>query len=198
MRTWIPLLFVGSALLAACGDSSSATDNSGGGGSGGGTGGSTTGGGGTGGTTATGGSGGTGGTTATGGSGGTGGSTTTTASDGCESAGATPVSFANDVQPIFSQSCGSNTTCHLKPTPSESLSLKAGEAYANLVDVNAKEACSGLKRVLPGNAADSYLVRKITDTDICPNTKKMPPSGTLSDTNKQKIIDWVCQGAMNN
>lgn len=124
--------------------------------------------------------------------------TTTSAPDLCDSAGETPVLFATDIQPIFSQSCGSATTCHLKSLPSEGLNLKPGSAYASLVGVNAKQSCNGQKRVAPGNAAGSYIVNKITATKVCPSTTKMPPSGQLSAASKQKIIDWICQGAQNN
>ncbi len=124
--------------------------------------------------------------------------TTTTEGNGCESAGSEPVLFSTNVQPIFSQSCGSATTCHLKAAASEGLSLKPGSSYAALVDVNAKQSCNGQKRVQPGSAAGSYLVNKITATDVCPTTKKMPPQSSLSAASKQTIIDWICQGALNN
>ena len=185
MRAWILPVLTGFMLLAACDGSSTTSGNTGGGGAGGETSTTTDGGGGS--TTTD-----TGMTTTD-----TGMTTTTMATDLCETAGSTPVSFANDVQPIFSQSCGN--ACHLKDSsPSAGLSLKAGEAYAELVGVDAAQACNGQKRVAPGSAADSYLVNKITATDLCPNTKKMPPSSTLPDATKQKIIDWICQGAENN
>jgi hypothetical protein len=204
MRVSILSISLGFALLAAC-DGSSSSSNTGGGGTagntssstsdggGGATGGSATGGSATGGS-ATGGS-------ATGGSA-TGGSTTSAggsmSGDPCETAGADPLSFANDVQPVFSASCGTATSCHFGQFPSAGLSLKVGEAYAELVDVNASQSCNGQKRVAPGSAVGSYIVNKITATDLCPMTKKMPPSATLPDASKQKIIDWICQGAQDN
>jgi len=196
MRSHKFVVFAALALIAACSETSSSTsDTTGGGGTGGATTGSTTGG------TATTSDGGGGSattstttTTTTTGSGGT----TTTTTDLCETAGTDPVSFAGAVQPIFSQSCGNNTACHLKSTPSEGLSLKAGQAYADLVDVAAVQDCNGQLRVEPGSASGSYLVNKIMATGVCPNEKKMPPQSTLSDAKKQTIIDWICQGAQNN
>jgi len=195
MRAWILPVLTGFTLLAACDGSSTTSGNTGGGGAGGETSTTTDGGGGST-TTDTGMTTTDPGTTTTD----TGTTTTTMATDLCETAGSAPVSFANDVQPIFSQSCGSASSCHLNnnASPSAGLSLKAGEAYAELVGVDAAQACNGQKRVSPGSAADSYLVNKITATDLCPNTKKMPPSMTLPDATKQKIIDWICQGAENN
>ncbi len=193
------LLAVGSIsflLLASC-DGGSGADNSGGGGAGGATNSNTSGGGGAATTSGT-------ATSSTTDTSSTSSSTTdttstssTVANTGCETAGTAPVFFANDVQPVFSQSCGSATTCHGKASPSGSLSLKAGESYAALVDVPAKQTCNGQKRVEPGSAAGSYVVNKIEAVDLCPTTKKMPPSTTLPAASKQKIIDWICQGAKN-
>ena len=202
MRISIPSLLATLVFVAACSDGSSSS-NDGGGGSGGDTGTTTSeeGGGGSGGatgsTTAS-----TSGTdtssTTSSDTSTTSGTTTTAEETGCESAGSEPVLFSTNVQPIFSQSCGTATTCHLKAAASEGLSLKPGSSYAALVDVNAKQSCNGQKRVQPGSAAGSYLVNKITATDVCPTTKKMPPSSTLSAASKQTIIDWICQGALNN
>lgn len=197
MRAFLfPLMMACGALLAACDGTSSTSSASGGGGSGG----SASGGGGSstsmgGGSTTT--------STSTDVTSTTTGTMTTTSTgpmptDPCETAGTDPVFFANEVEPIFSQSCGDAVSCHLKSMPSAGLSLKQGEVYANLVGVPASQNCNGQMRVAAGSAVDSYVVNKLTNTDICPMTKKMPPSSTLPDASKQKIIDWICQGAQNN
>ena len=194
MRVLIFPVLALATLLAACDGSTSTTNNAGGGGAGGDT---ASGGGGSSSSTTSDTSSTTSDTMTTSTS-----DTTTTsstsASNGCEDAGSDPVSFANDVQPIFSQSCGTSTTCHLKSSPSEGLSLKVGQAYASLVDVPAKQNCNGQDRVEPGSAAGSYLVNKITATDICPGEMKMPPGSNLATDKRQAIIDWICQGAQNN
>lgn len=191
-----PLVVVlGSFFLSACGDGSSSTSNSGGGGS------AVTGGGGAGGTATTGGTGGSGGsTTSTSSTSSTSSSSssTTMPADLCDTAGSTPISLAADLQPIFSQSCGGMSSCHMKATPSEGLSLKAGQSYGELVNVPAVQDCNGQVRVKPGSASESYLVNKIENVGICAGEKKMPPSSTLNAANKQKIIDWICQGAQDN
>lgn len=192
-----PLVVVlGSFFLSACGDGSSSTSNSGGGGS------AVTGGGGTGGTATTGGTGGSGGSTtstsSTSSSTSSSSSSTTMPTDLCDTAGSTPISLAADLQPIFSQSCGGTSSCHMKATPSEGLSLKAGQSYGELVNVPAVQDCNGQVRVKPGSASESYLVNKIENVGICAGEKKMPPSSTLNAANKQKIIDWICQGAQDN
>lgn len=189
MRASILSIFTAFTLLAACDGSSSTSSTS-----------TDTGGGGAGGTPSDGGGGtGTGGsTTSDGGGGGSTASTTTMPADLCETAGAAPVFFANEIQPIFGQRCGNATSCHLGSQPPEGLSLKPADAYADLVDVDAVQTCNGQKRVAPGDASGSYLVNKITATDLCPTTKKMPPSSTMPQADKQKIIDWICQGAQNN
>lgn len=190
MRVSLVMATLGLALLSACGDGSS---GNGGGGSTSAGGSTNAGGGGAGGTTMS-----TGGTTTTSDTGTTSSTTSSTPTDLCATAGSTPISFAADVQPIFGQSCGGLNSCHLKAIPSEGLSLKPGESYADLVDVPAKQACNGQVRVKPGSASDSYLVNKIENVGVCPGEKKMPPSGSLNAANKQKIIDWICQGAANN
>ncbi|MBK8258391.1 MAG: PE-PGRS family protein [Polyangiaceae bacterium] len=198
MRLFLLCGVLGLALVAGCDDGGTGTTGNGGFG-GMGTGGSTSGGSGPG----------TSGSTTSGSTGGMGGAGTTSstgsettsstgAPDLCESASTTTAFFANEVMPIFGQSCGAPSSCHFGALPSEGLSLKTGEAYAELVGKPAKQACNGQNLVEPGSASGSYLVNKITATDVCPNEKKMPPNSPLSSANKQKIIDWICQGAANN
>ena len=47
--------------------------------------------------------------------------------------------------------------------------------------------------VIPGNALNSLLVQKIQGTQQIGSL--MPPSGKLSDTEIQIIIDWINTGA---
>jgi hypothetical protein len=104
------------------------------------------------------------------------------------------VSFASDVQPIFSSRC---TSCHSGAFPSGGLSLAVGVAYGNIVNV-ASIQVPALARVLPGDASSSYLYQKITNAPGIVGAP-MPfgsfpmPSGEI-DT----IEDWINQGALNN
>jgi hypothetical protein len=69
--------------------------------------------------------------------------------------------------------------------------------FAALVNV-ASEENPALKRVLPGQPNDSYVVKKLEGTDIG-NTQRMPLGGPYLD---QPTIDtvrtWITQGAQNN
>lgn len=142
------------------------------------------------------GGGGTGGAGGAGGAGGGGADAT-----GCETAGSEPVSFANDVQPIFQQSCGTASTCHFKALPSGTLPLGQSKSYAALVGVASDvAACSDRIMVVPGNANASYLLDKLTETGapaIC--GKRMPYNKSkLAAAKLQLVTDWICQGAQDN
>ena len=50
--------------------------------------------------------------------------------------------------------------CHGFPIPQEGLDLRAGNGYADLVDVGADQ-CAGRQRVTPGQPSNSYLLDKL-------------------------------------
>lgn len=132
---------------------------------------------------------------ATGGSGGT-----STATTGCESASGEPVSFANDIQPIFQASCGGANSCHFKSLASGGLSLKASAAHDALVGKASKvSACGDKTLVVPGDVAQSYLIDKLLYTgkpEIC--GVRMPyQKPKLADAQIQTLVAWICQGAKN-
>jgi len=102
-----------------------------------------------------------------------------------------PVSFSNQIQPIFNSQCG--TACHGN---SGGLSLAAGVSYNNLFNVNAQSSCTSLKRVLPNNAANSVLYRRVSGTTVC--GVQMPQGGALNASDIALIRDWINQGANNN
>jgi hypothetical protein len=106
----------------------------------------------------------------------------------------TGISFAADVQPIFTASC-LGMACHADRTsPSGELILEAGSAWAALVGV--QSSCSdGRLLVAPGAPDASYLVHKITDDQIC-SGGRMPLSGRgLSAAEIATIEGWICGGA---
>jgi hypothetical protein len=106
--------------------------------------------------------------------------------------GTTPtvtVSFSGKIQSIFTNNC---TFCH---GSSGGLNLTAGVSYNNLVNVSAQSSCTSLKRVLPNDADNSVLYRKITGS-ACGN--RMPQGGTLTQANIDSIRVWIDQGANNN
>jgi hypothetical protein len=100
------------------------------------------------------------------------------------------VSFSSQIQPIFNSHC---TSCH---GSSGGLSLAAGASYTNLINVPAQSSsCPSLKRVLPNDAANSVLNKKISGT-TCGSW--MPPSGALSIIDIALVREWINQGANNN
>ena len=112
----------------------------------------------------------------------------------CISCGPT-VSFAADVQPIFTASCA-QSNCH-GARPQASLSLEAGRSWSELVGVTSTAmACRERILVVPGSEADSYLMNKLLGTDICGS--QMPKRGeSLSSAELDTIRAWICHGAAN-
>ena len=117
----------------------------------------------------------------------------------------TLVSFAADVQPIFTANCAL-PTCHIPGNPPQGQILQEGYAYSNIVDKVAGESVvlkePGLKRIdsKSTNLNDSYLWRKITNTGII-NGSTMPPdsvSRVLTNEQRDTIKQWILQGAKEN
>ena len=106
---------------------------------------------------------------------------------------ATVVSFRNDIQPIFTNNCV-NVGCH--PGGGAPFSLRSDDSYNGLVNVDATMGpCAGIKRVLPGNADNSALIKRLEGT--C-GTRMPSGADQLSATNIQRIRTWITQGALNN
>lgn len=106
------------------------------------------------------------------------------------------VSFAADVQPIFTASCAGNG-CHRGVMPQAGLNLSTGNAYLELVNVAASQCNDGRMRVLPGQPSSSYLIDKMMNVDICSGTK-MPKLGVLGAGSIATVSNWICAGAQNN
>jgi hypothetical protein len=118
----------------------------------------------------------------------------------------TNVSFALDVQPIFSHDCGV-VGCHVPGSPPANLILAEGFAYAQIVGVSSVERVGGATqvRVIAGDPTDSYLAWKINYMGLfvtkSVGTSLMPaPStgSTLSADQLNAIGNWITQGAVNN
>jgi hypothetical protein len=84
--------------------------------------------------------------------------------------GSTSVSFSATIQPLLSQNCAS---CH------------SGQG------VNLSTYAGARSLTVPGNPAASTLYSVVA-------SGRMPPNGTLSQTQMQAISDWIYQGAQNN
>lgn len=103
-------------------------------------------------------------------------------------------SFATHIQEIFDRRGCSGTNCH-GAALSAGMDLRAGASYANLVNVDATS--ESFKRVLPGNAQDSYIIIKLEGRQTVGS--QMPLIGPALDSiDLQNIKNWINQGAMNN
>lgn len=117
---------------------------------------------------------------------------------GCEHAdplggGEVTPTFSSIQQNIFNTSCALSN-CHLGAGAQSQLDLSAGNAYADLVGVSSVEV-PGLLRVDPGNADDSYLVRKIEGGPGIVGARMPFGRSPLSSEQIQSIRDWIDAGA---
>ncbi len=108
------------------------------------------------------------------------------------------LSFARDVQPILDASCVA--ACHEAGGSGLPLLLRASasvDPYDQLVDVQSRQAAAQVL-VEPGNATESYLVRKLEGSQLSAGGagQNMPPGGPLSGSQLQTIRDWVDAGAL--
>jgi mono/diheme cytochrome c family protein len=103
--------------------------------------------------------------------------------------GPTPVSFANQIQPIFDEKC---VQCHGEGGFG-GLDLRDGESHANLVD-QVSNGYSPALLVSPGEPTESVLYGKVADTGQFGGV--MPPSnGGLSAEQLGLIERWIEEGA---
>jgi hypothetical protein len=114
-------------------------------------------------------------------------------------------SFANDVQPIFTQRCAT-PACHDASSHQENQILEVGAAYDNIVGKPSAEG-GKLLVVAPGSIARSFLARKITakglklaNGSLMPQGCPLAPGigGCLTDTEIYTILAWIQAGAPNN
>lgn len=103
-------------------------------------------------------------------------------------------SFANDIVEILNRRSCTSSGCH--GSAQGGLTMTTAEvSYSNLVDVTSPN--SGETRVIPGNATDSYLVKKLEGRQSV--GERMPLGMTpLNTTDLQNIKNWINQGAKNN
>lgn len=89
------------------------------------------------------------------------------------------ISFSDDVQRIFNINC---VGCH---GGSQSPNLTSGNSYNDLINGN---------YVIPSNASNSPLMKFLLGQGVT----IMPPSGSLSQSDIDKIAQWINEGALNN
>lgn len=118
------------------------------------------------------------------------------------SPGLTPT-FSSIAQNIFASTDSSGrvacTQCHTNQgrNPAANLNLLPDVAYAQLVGVASVQK-PGAVRVVPGDAANSYLIPKLEGGDIV--GQRMPRTSGPFLTEGQVLIirRWIDQGARNN
>ncbi len=104
-----------------------------------------------------------------------------------------PATYAADVEPIMIASCTARG-CHGNIAPKAGLSLLAGVGYDQLVNVYSSQ-CSSKKRVAPGSPSESYLVDKLTGSNLCFGSQ-MPKAGQSLPAAQLDIVNrWICSGA---
>jgi len=98
--------------------------------------------------------------------------------------------FASIQAKVFTPVC---TACHTGASAPQGLRLDAANSYAMLVNVASNEVPS-LKRVMPGDSANSYIVQKIEGHAAV--GARMPLGGPYLDANTITLIrQWIDKGA---
>ncbi len=92
----------------------------------------------------------------------------------------TNISFSNDVQRIFNVNC---VSCH-----------NGGVIPLNLTSGNSYNALINGDYVIPSNANGSILAQSL----LGEGQAIMPPSGSLSTSDINKVLQWINEGALNN
>ena len=108
-------------------------------------------------------------------------------------------SLATNIQPLFDKRCAQGG-CHTPAVHQAGLVLAAGASYANLVNVTSTLASPTMKRVLPGDHANSYLwVMLQPDSLLRPLHPRMPLAAQPLTANQlQNIVTWIDNGALDN
>jgi hypothetical protein len=108
------------------------------------------------------------------------------------------VSFANDIQPIFTTRCAA---CHrdggAAALPNIPMRLDEGRSFASLVNQPSGQN-GGATLVTPGDSANSLLFQKVS-APVPPVGSRMPLfSSPLQQAEQDLIRDWIDQGANDN
>lgn len=101
----------------------------------------------------------------------------------------TCISFATQVQPIFTAKCAG---CH-----GTSPVLTAGSSYAALVN-KASLGCPTAKYVVPSSPAQSYLLTKLSGGTLGTCSPGTGHVGRWTSAEQSIVSSWISQGAKNN
>lgn len=126
-------------------------------------------------------------------------STTTSSSSTDDTSSGLEATLSSIQENIFTPTCAVSG-CHSSASASEQLSLADGEAFDNLVNVDAAQV-SSLKRVDPSDPDNSYVIHKLegTHTSAGGSGAQMPKdANALSDEQINAIREWIENGADDN
>ena len=111
--------------------------------------------------------------------------------EGSDPSGPMTASFNSIQSHVFTPMC---TGCHAGAAAPQGLRLDATNSYALLVGMSSSEV-PGLKRVAPGDAANSYLIHKLEGHQAV--GARMPFGGPYLDTASINLIrQWIDNGAL--
>ncbi len=106
-------------------------------------------------------------------------------------------SFSQDIQEIFTRRGCTSSGCHGGGAGGLTLGSSASANYNNLVNV--PSPTSGEIRVIPNDANNSYLVKKLEGRQGSGNGSRMPLGGSpLDNIDLTNIKNWINTGAPNN
>ena len=94
---------------------------------------------------------------------------------------------------VFEKGCA-GSVCHKGNNPPEGLWLDNIEALRTAIDRFSSQDPS-IKLIAPGDAENSYIVRKMRNTDITELTDMMPPFTSLCEPKIKAVEDWINGGA---
>ena len=106
-------------------------------------------------------------------------------------------SFANDITEIFTRRGCASSNCHGNGAGGLTISTSGSANHARLVNVTSP--MSGEVYVIPNDAQNSYLVKKLENRQGSGNGSRMPVGGSaLDNVDLTNIKNWINTGAQNN
>lgn len=118
---------------------------------------------------------------------------------GSEEPAGNPSAFSAIYTQIMAQRCA-GPLCHSGSSTGGSLSLQGGSASAVRTSILNRPAsgsqcmASGMSLVVPGSPDMSLLYRKLVDMPPCGS--RMPPTGSLTMEEIDRVRTWIANGAM--
>ena len=106
-------------------------------------------------------------------------------------------SFANDITEIFMRRGCAGSNCHGNGVGGLTISTSGSANHERLVNVTSP--MSGEVYVIPNDAQNSYLVKKLENRQGSGNGSRMPVGGSaLDNVDLTNIKNWINTGAQNN